>query len=150
MLKGRLGFASPTEVDAVVSTKVVQRVHKGALCSVRHITVEGAAHLLGAPKVLKEARHCARHMVGENAASLMVVVFVQKVYMEALTSVLPMVVERGVLCQAALRVLVAGLTVVLDMVEESGANLKIVRRVLRGAQISTRLMVGKSVAADDG
>jgi hypothetical protein len=51
-------------------------------------------------------------MVGESAACLMVVEFAQKVFMEAQTFVLPMVVERGVLCQAVQRVRVAVLIAV--------------------------------------
>lgn len=144
MLKGRLGCASLMEVDAVVSTKNVVRVHKGALCIAKHMVVGNDAHLQGVPKVPKVAPHCARHTVGGNAAFLMEVAFAQKVCMEALTSVLLMVVERGVLLQVAPRVHVAVLTVVSGMVGGSDASMKAVGRVLKGAQISARHMVEES------
>ena len=144
MLKGRLGCASLMEEDAVVSTKNVIRVHKGALCIAKHMVVGNDAHLQGVPKVLKEAPHCVRHMVGGSAAFSMEVAFAQKVCMEALTSVLLMVVERGVLLQVAPRVHVAVLTVVSGMVGGRDASLKGVGRAHEGAQIFARHMVGES------
>lgn len=149
MLKGRLGCASLMGVDAVVSTKNVQREHKGALCFARHMVVGSDAHLQGVPKELKEAPHCARHMVGGSAAFSMEVAFAQRVCMEAQTSVLLMVVERDVLLQVAPRVHVAVLTVVLGMVGVSGASLKDVGRVLKEAQISARPMVEESDAVGE-
>ena len=103
---------------------------------------ESDAYLQDAPKGLKGVRRCARDMVGESAACLMVVEFVQKVFMEGQTFVLPMVVERGVLCQAAQRVRVAVLIIVLGMVVGSGVSLKIAGRVPKVALISARLMAG--------
>ena len=88
MLKGRLGCASLMGVDAVVSTRNVQKVHKGALCFARYMVVESDAHLLVAPKVLKGAHHCARPMVGENVAFSMTEIFALRVCMESPTFVL--------------------------------------------------------------
>lgn len=144
MLKDKLGCASLTGVDAVVSTVNVQRVHKGAPCIARHMVVGSVAHLQGAPKVLKEAPHCARHTVVGSVAFSMVVVFVQKAYTEEQTFVLLMVVERGVLFPVAPRVRVAVPTVVLGTAGVSGASLKAVGRVLKGAQISARPMEEES------
>jgi hypothetical protein len=146
VLKDKLVCASPMGVDAVVSTRNVPRVHKGAPYFARHMVVESVAYLQGAPKVRKGARHCARGMVGESAAYLMVVEFAQRVSMGARTSVLPMVVERDVLFQAAQRAHVAAQIVVLGMGEGRGASLKTVGRVHKGAQISARRMVGESDA----
>lgn len=146
MLKGKLGCASPTGVDAVVSIANVQRVRKGAPCFARHMVVGSVAHLQGAPKVLKEAPHYARHTVGASVAFSMVVVFVQKAYTEGQTFVLLMVVERGVLFPVAPRVHVAVPTVVLGMVGVNAASLKAVGRVLKGAQISARPMVEENDA----
>lgn len=107
VLRGKLGCASLMGVDAVVNTRDVPRVRKGALCFARHMEAGSVAHLQGVLKVQKGAHHCARHMAGGNVASSMVVVFAQRVYMEAQTSVLLMVVERGVLLLAAPKVHVA-------------------------------------------
>lgn len=145
-LKDRLVCASLMGVDAVVSTRNVPRVHKGAPYFARHTAVESVAYLQGAPKVLKGALHCARGMVGESAASLMVEEFAQRVSMGAQTSALPMGVESDVLCQAAQRVRAVAQIVALDMEEGSGASLKTVGRVHKGAQISARHMVGESDA----
>lgn len=110
---------------------------------------ESVVHLQGAVKELKEALHCARHMVGGSVAFTMAVAFAEKAFMEGQTSVLLMVVERGVLFQAAPRVLVAALTVVLGMVGENGASLKAVLRVHRVAQISARHTVEESDVAGE-
>ena len=112
VLRGKLDCAFLMGVDAVVSTRNVPRVHKGAPCSAKHMAAGSVAHLQVVPKVLKGAPHCARHTVEENAAFSMVVVFAQRVYMVAQTSVLLMVVERGVLLQDAPRVHVAVLIAV--------------------------------------
>ena len=146
VLKDRLVCASLMGVDAVVSLRDAQRVHKGVPCIARHMVVESDAYLQVAPKVQKGVLHCARDMVGVSAASLMVVGFAQRVSMEVQTFVLPMVVERDVLCQAAQRVHVAEQIVALDMGEGSGASLKTVERVPKGAQITARLMVVESDA----
>lgn len=142
-LKDRLVCASLMGADAVVSTRNVPRVHKGALYFARHMAAESVAYLQGAPKVPKGARHCARGMVGESAASLMVVEFAQRVSMGARTTVLPMVVERDALWQVAQRVHVAAQIVALGTGEGSDASLKTVGRVHKGAQISARRMVGE-------
>ncbi|KAK9929599.1 hypothetical protein M0R45_026693 [Rubus argutus] len=142
VLKDRLVYASLMVVAAGASMRDVQRGPKGALCIARHMVVESVAYFKGAPRVLKEAHHYARDMVEESAAFLMVVGFALRVYMEALISVLLMVGERGVLCQAAQKVPVAALIVVSGMVEESGASLTAVEKVPKGAQTSARPMVG--------
>lgn len=146
VLKDRLVCASRMEVVAVASTRRVQREHKGALCTARHMVVESVAYFKGAPRVPKEAHHSARDMVGGSAVSLMVVGFALRAYMEALISVLLMVAERGVLCQAAQEVPVAALIVVLGMVEVSVVSLITVEKVPKGAQTSARPMVGESDA----
>lgn len=110
--KDRPACAFLMGVAAVASTKDVIRAPRAAPCSARHMVVESDAYLLGAPKVLKGARHCAKGTVEGNAVSLMVVGYVQRVFMEAQTFVSPMVVVRDVLCQAAQRVHVAELIVV--------------------------------------
>jgi hypothetical protein len=142
VLKDRLGCVFLMGVDAVVYTKHVRRVLRGVPCSAKLMVGEGDAYLQDAAKEPKGVRRCARDMVGESAACLMVVEFVQKVSMEGQTFVLPMVVERGVLCQAVQRVRVAVLIVVSGMVVGSGASLKIVGRVPKVALISARLMAG--------
>lgn len=149
VLKGRLGCAYLMGVGAVVNCKDVQRVHKEALCIARHMVVGSDAHLQGVPKVRREAPHCARHMVGESAAFSMEVAFAPKVYMEAQTFVLLMVVGRGVLLQVAPRVHVAVPTVALGMVGVSDAGLKVVGKVLKGAQIFARPMAEESDVAGE-
>lgn len=144
VLKDRLVYASLMAVVAVASIMGVQKGRKGALCIARHMVVESVAYFKGAPRVLKEAHHYARDMVVGNAASLMVVGFAPRAYMEVLISVLPMVVERGVLWQAAQKVHVAALIVVLGMVEVSGVNFLTVEKVPKGAQTSARPMVEES------
>lgn len=146
VLKDRLVCASLMGADAVVSLMDAQRVRKGVPCIARHMVVESDAYLQVAPKAQKGVLHCARDMVGVSAASLMVVGFAQRVSMEVQTFVLPMVVERDVLCQAAQKVHVAEQIVALDMGEGSGASLITVARVLKGAQITARLMVVESDA----
>lgn len=146
VLRDRLACAFLMGVAAVASTRDVLRVPRGVPCTARHMVVESAVYLLGARKVLKGAHHCAKGMVGENAVSLMVVGYVQRVCMEGQTFVLPMVEERDVLCLAAQRVHVAEPIVVLDMVVESGVSLKTVGKVLRVAQTSAKLMVGENDA----
>ena len=96
--------------------------------------------------MLKGARHCARDMVGESDAFMMVVLSARRVYTEAPIFVLPMVEERGALFRAAQRVHADELIAVLSMVEGSGAILNTVGRVPRVAQISARPMVGESGA----
>lgn len=142
--KDRLVYASRMAVVAVASTRDVQRGRKGALCIARHMVVESVAYFKGAPRVLKEVHHYARDMVGGSAAFSMVVGFALRVCMEALISVLLMVVERGVLCQTAQKVPVAVLIVVLGMVEVRGVSLTTVEKVPKGAQTSARPMVGES------
>lgn len=142
VLKDRPGCAFLMGVGAVVNTKGVQRVLRGVLGTAKLMVGESDAYLQDAPKELKGARRCARDTVGESAACLMVVEFAQKVFMEAQTFVLPMVVERGVLCQAVQRVRVAVLIAVLSMVEGSGAGLTTVGRVPKVALTSAKLMVG--------
>lgn len=144
VLKDRLACVSPTAVVVVVSMQHVPRGLREVQCFARHMVVENAAYLQGVRKVLKEAHHCAKAMVGENVASSMVVGFVPRVYMEAPIFVLPMVVERGVWCQGAQRVHAVVLIVVLGMVVGSGASLKIVGKVPKEAQTSAKLMVEES------
>lgn len=141
VLKDRLVCASLMGVDGIASTTNVKRVRKGAPCSARHMVEANVAYLLGAPKGRKGVHRCARDMVVESVAFL-VVGFAQRVFMEARTFVLLMVVERDVQRQAAQRVHVAALIVVSSMVEGSGASLKTVGRVPKGVQISARLMAG--------
>lgn len=83
VLKDRLACAFLMGVVAVASTRDVRRVPRGVPCSARHMVVGSDAYLQVATKVQKGAHHCVKDMVGESAASLMVVVSVQRVYMEA-------------------------------------------------------------------
>lgn len=149
VLRGKLACAFHMVVDAVANSLVVQKVHRGALCSAKHMVVESVASLLAAPKVLKGVHLFAKHMGVESGVSLMVVVSAPKVYMEAQTFVLLMVVGRGVLFQDAPRVLEGVLIVVLGMEEGSAASLKTVKRVLKVAPTFARLMVVVSVAAGE-
>lgn len=144
VLKDRLACAYLMGAAAVANIRAAIRVLREAPCTARHMVVESVAYLQGAQEVPKEALHCAKDMVGGSAAFMMVVGYVQRVYMEAQIFVLPMVVERDVLCQAAQRVHVAVLIVVLDMVVENDASLKTVEKVPKVAQISAKLMVGES------
>lgn len=112
VLKDKLACAFLMGVAAVAGTKDVIRVPKVAPCSARHMVVESDAYLQGAPKVQKGVRHCVKGTVGGSAVSLTVVGYAQRVYMEAQTFVLPMVVVRDVLCRAAQRVHVVELIVV--------------------------------------
>lgn len=149
MLKGRLVCASLMGADAVVSIRDALRAHKGVPCFARHMVVESVALFKVVPKVLKGAPHCAKHMVEGSAVISMEVVYVLRASMEAQTFVLPMVVERGVLCQAAPRVHEAELIAVSGMVVGNGANLKGVERVHKVAQISARLTVEGSDATGE-
>lgn len=146
VLKGRLACAFLMGVVAVASTTDVRRVPRGVPCSARHMVVGSDAYLQGATKVQKGARHYVKDMVGESAASLMVVVSVQRVYMVAQIFVLPMVVERDALCQAAQRVHVGALIVVLGMVVANVVSLRIVGKVPKVTQTSAKLMVVESDA----
>ena len=96
VLKDWLVCASLMVVDVVASSRHVQRVLREVLCFARLTVVENVVYLLGVPKVLKGAHHCAKDMVGESVASTMVVAFVPRVCMEAPIFALPMVVGRGV------------------------------------------------------
>lgn len=149
VLRGKLGCAFHMVVDAVANSLVVQKVHRGALCSAKHMVVESVASLLAAPKELKGVHLFAKHMGVESGVSLMVVVSAPKVYTEAQTFVLPMVVGRGVLFQDAPRVLEGVQIVVLGMGEGNAASLKTVKRVLKVAPTFARLMVVVSVAAGE-
>ena len=142
VLKDRLGCVFLMGVDAVVNTKGVQRVLREVPGTAKLMVGGNDAYLQDAPKELRGARRYARDMAGESAACLMAVEFAQKVFMEALTFVSPMVVERGVLCQAVQRVHVAVLIAVSGMVEGSGARLKTVGRVPKEALTSAKPMVG--------
>lgn len=149
VLKGRLVCASLMGVDAVVSTMDALREHKEALCFARHMVVESVAPFKVVQKVLKEAPHCVKHMVEASAASSMAAAYVPRVYMEERISVLPMVVESVVLCQAAPRVQEAVLIAVSGMVVGNGVGLKGVERVHKVAQISVRHMVEESDATGE-
>lgn len=140
VLKDTLVYAFLMVVDAVASMNAAQKVHKEVPCIVRPMGEGNDVYLPDAQKVLKEVLLFARDMVGESVASLMGVGFAQKVYMGAQTFVLLMVVERGVLCQDAQKVLVGALIAVSDMVEASDANSRTVERVPKGAQTSAKPM----------
>ena len=76
-----------------VKLLVVQKGHREALCSAKHMVGENAVQHQGAPKVLRGPHHFAKAMVEENAVQTTVVEFVLKVCMEVPTSVWHMGVE---------------------------------------------------------
>lgn len=95
-LKDRLVCAYLMVVVVVASSLHVLRVLRGVPCFARLMAVENDVFLLGVPKGLKGAHHCAKDMAGESVASTTVVAFVPRVCMEAPTFVLLMEVGRGV------------------------------------------------------
>lgn len=138
-LRAKLVCASPMEVDVAANSRIVPRVLKVALCTVRHTEVGNAAYLQGAQKVLRVALLSARPTAAESVVCMMVGVYARRVCMEGPTTVLLMVVENVVLFQDAARVHVDALHAVSSTEEVSAAKLKIVERAHKVALTFAKL-----------
>lgn len=144
--KAILGYASLMEAVAAASTHNAPRGHKGVLYFARH-TVEGRdAQSWDVPRELKGALRSVKDTVGESAAPFRVAACALRASMEEPSSVLHMVVARGVLCPTAPRVPGDVQISVSGMVGVGDASRKVVGRARREALISARLTVEGSGA----
>jgi len=101
--KAILGYASVMEAVTAASTHNAPRGHRGAQCSARHMVEGRDAPSWDAPRELKGARHSVKDTAGGSAAHFRAAACALRASMEEPSSVLHMVVARGVLCPNAPR-----------------------------------------------